>query len=104
MIKTAYYAICKDGTGVAISQKKPFWFKGAHAPELAPTDELRAMPFDKRWAIKYKKDVLAKLDAKVIAEKYDGKTLCCYEKDIDNCHRKIVAEWLVENGIVVDMR
>jgi len=32
------------------------------------------------------------------AEGFDGVALCCYEKDINDCHRKTVGEWLTANG------
>jgi uncharacterized protein YeaO (DUF488 family) len=99
MIKTSYFAKCKDGTGVAVSLKKPFWFKGEHAPELAPTPELREMEFsDPVWEKKYRADVLTRLNPAEIADKYRNKTLCCYEKAPSNCHRSIIAAWLKENG------
>lgn len=61
----------------------------------------------KRYALKYKKDVLNKLNPDDIVEKIrnivscyngDSAVLVCYEKSSDFCHRHLVAEWLTSNG------
>ena len=52
---------------------------------------------------KFKKNEFNKyldsLDVKAFAEFLDGYVLCCYEKSTDFCHRHLVAEWLIRNGI-----
>ena len=63
------------------------------------TEEERLTP--KKQAIYkalYIRDVLAKLDVKEYAKKYQNKVLLCFEKTGDFCHRHIVAEWFNNNG------
>ena len=63
-----------------------------------------------RYTDRYKSEILAKLDAKVVlsellALREDGRediALVCYEKPGDFCHRHLIAEWLMDNiGIEV---
>ena len=48
----------------------------------------------------YYLEVLEKLDAKSIADKYDGAILCCHEKE--RCHRIMIKYWLENKGLEVE--
>ena len=53
--------------------------------------------------IEYTKEynkILSKLDPILVAEKWDGKCLCCWCGS-EECHRYLVAEWLRNAGIEV---
>lgn len=112
MIYTSYFSSRKFNVndGVAITLGGKFW-KGEVDKTLAPTsrilnwwkneltEEERLTP--KKQAIYkalYIRDVLAKLDVKEYAKKYQNKVLLCFEKTGDFCHRHIVAEWFNNNG------
>jgi uncharacterized protein (DUF488 family) len=41
---------------------------------------------------------LSKMDPDKVYNDLDGKTLLCYEKTGNFCHRNLVAEWLIKNG------
>jgi len=70
---------------------------------IAPTAEMLSMAqedYDREM-----KAILAKADAaRFYAEftkragRYDSVALCCYEKNINECHRKLVGEWLTAAG------
>lgn len=50
----------------------------------------------------YISEVVMKLDPYEIYKKYDGKVLCCHEKDIDTCHRKVIYLWLKSYDLEVE--
>ena len=50
----------------------------------------------------YKYETLDKLDPHKVAVDLEGKTLLCYEKSEDFCHRHIVAAWLRHYGYEVE--
>src|ERR1035437_9884662 len=43
---------------------------------------------------------LSRLDVKAMAQRCEGKILCCYEKNLskEHCHRELVREWFIKNG------
>ncbi len=93
---------------VSIARYTPYWWTGAKAPQLAPTENIlinykRDGDWDKYMA-RFQMEVLNRLNPKKIAENleiYFGNSnpvcLLCYEKDADRCHRSLVARWLSEN-------
>ena len=106
MIKTSYFAKYKekDGVGVSIALSTPFWFKGETYRFLAPTWKIlkeyrnsdHTLADQATYEEKYRKEILSKLDPKLIVQGFDGKVLLCYEKTGEFCHRHIVARWLKE--------
>lgn len=106
MIKTGYFAKHNGIDGIAISLYTPKFFKGRAYKKLAPTVQIlewwNASAKDSKAQIIYRKlyyrDVLNKLDANEVAKELDGKTLLCYERPGEFCHRHIVAEWLTAAG------
>lgn len=104
MIYTSYFAKPpKDIEGVAICRGIPEWFHGKTFQEVAPTigllhDYKAGLITEEEYAVRYKREVLDKLDPVDIAKKLDGKALLCWEKPGDFCHRHLLASWLREHG------
>ena len=101
-MKTSYFANRKaaaDPNAVSIARWTPRWWKGRHYAALAPAVGLlrlhkAGLPWDE-FVIEFQRDVLNKLDpAKVLADLGPDAILLCWEKPGDNCHRRLVAEWL----------
>lgn len=103
-IRTSYFAKYKESDGVSIALITPFWFKGESYRFLAPTwkilEEIRnsnhTLADQATYEEKYRKEILSKLDPRLIAQCCEGKVLLCYEKTGKFCHRHIVARWLKE--------
>lgn len=101
-MQTSYFAKSgRNKNAVAITIRKPRFFKGRHYPKLAPPE----------WLLdKYKKDgdsvfyrkhyigeVLDKLNCKEVYEELgENAILVCWEGKDKFCHRHIIAEWLME--------
>ena len=80
-------------------------------PELYPTDQIlnwwKSLTPEQQKEDKYKmiyvrlynRDVLSKLNPYAIGKKLQGKTLLCFEKPPDFCHRHIVRVWLNMHNI-----
>ena len=104
MIYTSYYGQLKnlreDGiVPISISRGKPHWYHGEALDSLAPTWDMIHLGWDE-YEPRYM-EILAKNNAKHIVEnviKGRDVALLCYEKDIEDCHRKYVLRWLRENG------
>jgi len=103
MIQTSYFAKYKKSDGISIARGTPKWFHGDQFPDLFPSWKLIKGNFSKKEYTRiYYEEVLSKLRPSGIAALLDGKTLLCWEKSGDFCHRRIVAEWLYnELGIIV---
>ena len=92
---------------VAICRWLPSWYKGAHYPAVAPTEEMiRRWKSGKQdrdamneYIRTYQKDVLDHLDPVEIKTILEGKILLCYEKTGDFCHRHLLAHWMNEHNI-----
>ena len=73
-----------------------------HMPELAPTKEiLDEYKKNKGEWSSYEKEFLAllsrrRIEEKVSGELFDGACLLCSEDTPDQCHRRLVAEYLNE--------
>ena len=108
MIYTSYYAKMKKLheagiTPVAISRGVPRGFSGPRIKELAPTWAMLKMS-DEDYEKNYEK-LLQSVDRCAIIkalEEFGDVALLCWEKDINQCHRKRVAEWLREGGCEVE--
>lgn len=84
---------------VSISRWPPRWWRGNRYIALAPSIDLlnrsrAGLPWPE-YVKEYRRDVLAKLDpAKVVADLGEDAILLCWEKPGEDCHRRLVAEWL----------
>lgn len=110
-MKTSSFFRYRDelNNGVSIARKAPARYR--YLPEyrpLFPTAVILSRwkgdtGYEKEEYVKdYYRLVLSILDpAKVFAE-LKGKTLLCWEKPGDFCHRRIVARWIKDNlGITI---
>ena len=107
MIYTSYFGRLRDLTRngiqpVAISRSVPAGFAGRRIMELAPTWAMLKMS-DEDYDRCYEK-ILERIDRDELVESFEGKdvALLCWEKDINECHRKRVGEWLREGGYEVE--
>jgi hypothetical protein len=106
-MKTSYFAKYKEDNGVSIAVGTPRWFNGEQEKSLFPTWDLVNGIHDgsmnrEEYEVKYRQ-ILNKLDANEIYEKYKDSVLLCWEKIGEFCHRRIVAEWIYEEtGNVVE--
>lgn len=89
---------------IGIALNPPKWFRGITLKEAAPTPYiLYQVKDDAEYERQYKRDILGKINPKTFVEKIkmisQGKdvALCCFEKDWNDCHRKLLAEWLNSN-------
>ena len=103
MIYTSYFAKgSRLPEAVCIARSKPKWYHGPSFEALAPPWNLVHENDPARYRERYRREVLAKLDPRKVAEVLEGKVLLCWEADPAGCHRRLVAEWLQENlGIEV---
>lgn len=116
MIVTTYFAnlrkLPKDTVPISICGKAPEWYKGLQYKKLAPK-----YSFFMKWKENHDNDyytrcfqelVLTTLSpTKVMQELIEmagseNIALVCYEKPGDFCHRHLVAEWLNDNGYMVE--
>ena len=109
-VYTSYYGnpnLPKDALLIAVSAKVPDGFKVFdHVKSLAPTwdiyNEYKQSGDAERYTKRYKEEVLAKHNNKIISDhlyflayKYmKDVILLCYEKPNVFCHRHLIAEWL----------
>ena len=110
-MKTSYFsnkAAAIDPNAVSIARWAPRWWGSrARYIALAPSKDLldrsRAGLSWLEYVREYKRDVLAKLDpAKVASDLGPDAILLCWEPPGENCHRRLVAEWIEEHtGIKV---
>ncbi len=89
---------------VSIARWPPRWWGSrrryiALAPSISLLNRSRAgLPWPE-YVTEYKRDVLSKLDpAKVYADLDPDAILLCWEKPDEDCHRRLVAEWM-ENAL-----
>ena len=94
---------------ISICTYPPSWFAGPNFSKLAPTEsalmEYRHTGDTDEFSRRYKEETLAGLNPNDVLEELRGLTstkdvaLVCFEKSEDFCHRHLVAQWLMENGI-----
>ena len=97
---------------LAITVKRPYWFKGLHYPNLGPKESFLKDYKDGKideieYIEQYTKLVLDPLSPEetyrdLIDTYGEDVTLLCYEKPPKFCHRHIVALWF-ENNLGVDI-
>ena len=112
-IYTSYFAKLKNLPEniipIAICSKSPEWYKGLEYKKLSPKYsffiEWKKTHDNNYYIEHFNKEVLDLLDVNIIlnelTELSNGNdiALICYEKSNDFCHRHLVANWLIKNGI-----
>jgi uncharacterized protein (DUF488 family) len=112
MIYTSYFSSkkYKKEDGISIARYTKFW-DGDSYPLLYPSANLltwwKSIPkeaakedwFTEQYERAYFNETLSKLDPHKVAKDLEGKVLLCYEKSDDFCHRHLIANWLLSNGI-----
>ena len=110
MIYTSYFSSkkYKPEEGVSIARWCKFW-TGLRFEALAPSTELiswwkslspeaQETTAAKQHYTSLYRAQLYKLNPAEVATILEGKTLLCFEKTEDFCHRHIVAQWLRDAG------
>lgn len=96
-IQISYFASkAPSGQKVSIAKWPPRWFRGQRASRLAPSNPKAA-----EWQKAYWEDLEQRFPngeglseyLQEIAEKTPNPILCCYEKEKEECHRSILAEY-----------
>ena len=103
MIWTSCFAHCgKVDYPTSIAHKTPAWFTGQTYPALYPPPYLLSLHDPVAYTKGYTEAVLSRMDAQEVGAELDGRTLLCYEKPGEFCHRHLVAKWLRDAGFVVE--
>lgn len=101
-MKTSYFAnrvAAADPKAVSIALYTPRWWgAGRRYYALAPSADLlnrskAGLPWS-AYVQEYREKVLAKLDPAKVYEDLKDSILCCYERPGEDCHRRLVAEWI----------
>lgn len=102
-MKTSYFGnktATNDPQAVSIARWPPRWWASrlryiALAPSIDLLKRSKAgLPWPE-YVAEYQRDVLGKLDpAKVAADLGADAILLCWERPGEDCHRRLVAEWL----------
>lgn len=102
-MKTSYFgnkAVVDNPNAVSIARWPPRWWGSRRryiilAPSIDLLNRSKAGLSWPKYVKEYQRDVLGKLDpAKVLADLGDDAILLCWEKPGEDCHRRLVAEWL----------
>ncbi len=99
-IKTSYWGAKPRGNVVAICQTVPRGWDGKRVRELTPTYDLRDPNWRELYAQQLERipDIFWANLAKILGP---DPILMCWEKDPNECHRQILAEFLAEMGFNV---
>lgn len=114
-IYTTYFGnlrkLPKDIIPISIALKSPDWYKGFQYKKLAPKYGFFSIwkrNHDNDYYAKcFNEQVLSLLDAKSVCDEIYNLTgsnkiaLVCYEKPSDFCHRHLVRNWFLKNGISI---
>lgn len=101
-MKTSYFAnkaAAADPQAVSIARWPPRWWgsRKRYAALAPPADLIKRAKAGLPWTdfiSEYRETVLDKLDpAKVYADLSES-IILCWEKAGENCHRRLIAEWL----------
>lgn len=112
MIYTSYFALLrrmpKHITPVSISLYTPRWYTGFEYKQLAPTTDIfwnyEKTKDEEMYTYYFKNNILKCLTPKDVVDKLMAMSstpdiaLLCYERPTDFCHRRLVSEWLRNNG------
>ena len=97
-----YSKSASNPNAVSIAAKSPDFYKGREYKKLAPNywffKKYKDDGDEEFYTKQYYKEVLDKLDPKeVYKELGENAILLCWEGKDKFCHRRIVAEWLLNN-------
>ena len=107
-VYTSYFAIqCENPKAKAVCAIPPKFFHGPNIKEFAPSEvllrELKSGYIDKQEYFSLYRKKLNKLKPTNIKKLiHSGDVFLCWEKDYDNCHRHVLAEFLREHGYDVE--
>ncbi len=108
MVYTSYFASKKYNPkdGISIARYAKFW-DGETCAELFPSEELlrdykAGLVSEEEYKERYYNETLINVDPVELADRLRDRVLLCYEKTGDFCHRHIVAEWFMKNGILCE--
>ena len=101
-MKTSYFAnknAAGDPRAISIARWSPRWWGTRRRYiALAPSSDLlkrsKAGLSWPEYVAEYKRDVLAKLDPAQVYADLSESILLCFEIPGQDCHRRLVAEWL----------
>ncbi len=101
-MKTSYFGnktAAKDPKAVSIARYPPRWWgAGRRYTLLAPSAVLLKRAKDglpwPEYVKEYKETVLDKLDPVRVHADLSDAILCCWEVPGEDCHRRLVAEWI----------
>ena len=105
-MKTSYFGnktVTDNPNAVSIARWPPRWWDGRRryillAPSIDLLNRYKAGLSWLDYVKEYQRDVLDKLDpTKVLADLGDEAILLCWEKTREECHRRLVAEWLAKH-------
>jgi len=101
-VKTSYFGnktAAADPMATSIARWPPRWWGSRRRYiALAPSADLlkrakAGLPWPE-YVAEYKRDVLGKLDPQKVYAELSDSILLCWEVPGENCHRRLVAEWL----------
>jgi len=101
-MKTSYFgnpAIHNNANAVSIARWPPRWWGSRpRYMSLAPSADLlrrskSGLPWEE-YVKEYRESVLANLDPSQVYADLSDKILLCWETTNEECHRRLVAEWL----------
>ena len=102
-MKTSYFSnkqAASDPNAVSIARWPPRWWGSRRryislAPSIDLLNRSKAGLSWPEYVKEYQREILGKLDpAKVLSDLGDEAILLCWEKPDEDCHRRLVAEWL----------
>ncbi len=109
-MKTSYFgnkAVANNLNAISIARYAPRWWgQGRRYIALAPSSDLlnrskAGLPW-LEYVKEYQRDVLGNLDPVKVHADLSDSILCCWEKPGEDCHRRLVAEWIEKHtGIKV---
>lgn len=107
LFTSSFHLRGRDPRAVSIANTSRWYNVARYLPLVPPWKLVRASRAGKIDPAEFDRlylQQLRKLDPRrVIAELGDGAILLCWEEHPDDCHRRIVADWLLtELGIVVE--
>lgn len=100
---TSYFAKYKGPNALAVTRWEPNWWAGGTFTEIAPTAEILqalkrgdiSFPIFRDLYLKELEAMKAEVLCKCIPE---DTVMLCYEKDPNQCHRSVLAEYLNARG------
>lgn len=102
-VRTSYFAKVGNHTpeAVGIVALPPRFYTGLNEAMLAPTKKMLFGGCTKEdyWHLLEQRGITPEW----VLKEYDGKILVCFEKDVHECHRGWLAEWIFnKTGVKVE--